>query len=95
MHTSNKHDRKYTGGQMSAIIFTLGALVGLLMGALLCIRFIRQEVAGDIGPRLRRIQFQLDALEAEVGLVLGTRYADLSGHLNQRPAKASSVDDAF
>lgn len=68
---------------MTAMIFTLGALLGLLMGALLCIRFIRQEVAGDIGPRLRRIQAQLDALEAEVGLVIGTRYAEVTAHLSQ------------
>jgi hypothetical protein len=68
---------------MTVRIFTLGALLGLLMGALLCIRFIRQEVAGDIGPRLRRIQAQLDALEAEVGLVIGTRYAEVTAHLSQ------------
>jgi hypothetical protein len=75
---------------MTALIFTLGALLGLLMGALLCIRFIRQEVAGDIGPRLRRIQVQLDALEAEVGLVIGTRYAEVSAHLSQDPRKSLS-----
>ena len=68
---------------MTVMIFTLGALLGLLTGALLCIRFIRQEVAGDIGPRLRRIQAQLDALEAEVGLVIGTRYAEVTAHLSQ------------
>jgi hypothetical protein len=60
------------------------------MGALLCIRFIRQEVAGDIGPRLRRIQVQLDALEAEVGLVIGTRYAEVSAHLSQDTRKSLS-----
>lgn len=75
---------------MTALIFTLGALLGLLMGALLCIRFIRQEVAGDIGPRLRRIQVQLDALEAEVGLVIGTRYAEVSAQLTQDPRKSLS-----
>jgi hypothetical protein len=68
---------------MTALIFTVGALCGLFFGALLCIRYIRQEVAADIGPRLRRIQFQLDALEAEMGLVIGTRYAELSGQLAQ------------
>jgi hypothetical protein len=72
---------------MTALIFTLGALLGLLTGALLCIRFIRQEVAGDIGPRLRRIQVQLDALEAEVGLVIGTRYAQASARLCPEPRK--------
>jgi hypothetical protein len=74
---------------MTALIFTLGALVGLLAGALLCIRFIRQEVAADIGPRLRRIQVQLDALEAEVGLVIGTRYAEVSAHLSSHDARQS------
>jgi hypothetical protein len=72
---------------MIALIFALGALLGLLAGALLCIRFIRQEVAADIGPRLRRIQVQLDALEAEVGLVIGTRYAETSAHLAQDPRR--------
>jgi hypothetical protein len=75
---------------MTVMIFTLGALLGLLMGALLCIRFIRQEVAGDIGPRLRRIQAQLDALEAEVGLVIGTRYAEVTAHLSQDPRNSVS-----
>jgi hypothetical protein len=68
---------------MIVLIFFLGALLGLLLGALLCIRLVRQEVAGDIGPRLRRIQLQLDALEAEVGLVIGTRYAEASAQLSQ------------
>ena len=75
---------------MTALIFALGALMGLLTGALLCIRFIRQEVAGDIGPRLRRIQVQLDTLEAEVGLVLGTRYAEVSAHISEDPRKTLS-----
>lgn len=60
------------------------------MGALLCIRFIRQEVAGDIGPRLRRIQLQLDALEAEVGLVIGTRYTEVTAHLSHAQGKPLS-----
>lgn len=73
---------------MIILIFLVGSLFGLLLGAMLCIRFIRQEVAGDIGPRLRRIQVQLDALEAEVGLVIGTRYAEVSAHLAQDPRKS-------
>jgi hypothetical protein len=70
---------------MIVLIFLLGSMLGLLVGALLCIRFIRQEVAADIGPQLRRIQAQLDALEAEVGLVIGTRFAEVSAHLAQDP----------
>lgn len=68
---------------MIILIFFIGSLLGLLFGALLCIRFIRQEVADDIGPRLRAIQRQLEILEAEIALALGTRYAELSTHLNQ------------
>lgn len=72
---------------MIILIFLLGSLLGLLLGALLCIRFIRQEVAGDIGPRLGRIQAQLDALQAEVGLAIGTHYAEVSARLSQDPPK--------
>jgi hypothetical protein len=66
----------------------LGLLLGLLFGALLCIRFIRQEVAGDIGPRLRKIQSHLDALEADVGLAIGTRYAEATSRLSQDPPRS-------
>jgi hypothetical protein len=74
---------------MIILIFLVGSLLGLLLGALLCIRFVRQEVAGDIGPRLRRIQGQLDMLEAEVTLALGTRYAELATQLGQEPHRHS------
>jgi len=72
---------------MIVLIFLVGSLLGMLLGALLCIRYIRQEVAGDIGPRLRRIQTQLDALESEVGLAIGTRYAEVNARLSQDPPK--------
>lgn len=72
---------------MIVLIFLVGSLLGLLLGALLCIRFIRQEVAGDIGPRLRRIQAQLDSLEAEVALAIGARYAEANARLTQDPPR--------
>jgi hypothetical protein len=58
-----------------------------LFGALLCIRYIRQEVAGDIGPRLLTIQRHLDALEADVGLAIGTRYAEATARLSEGPTR--------
>jgi hypothetical protein len=70
---------------MIVLIFLTGALLGLFAGAMLCVRFIRQEVAGDIGPRLRSIERQLGNLEADVNLALGARYAELSAQLNQEP----------
>lgn len=68
---------------MIVLIFLTGSLLGLFAGAMLCVRFIRQEVAGDIGPRLRNIERQLGNLEADVNLALGARYAELSAQLNQ------------
>jgi hypothetical protein len=70
---------------MTGLIFVLGALLGLLMGALLCIRFIRQEVAADLGPKLQRIQAQLDTLTAEMTLIAGARYAELTARISQDP----------
>jgi hypothetical protein len=66
--------------------FVLGALIGALGGCLVCIRYLRREIAADIGPRLRRIQLQLDNLETALNLTMVTRYADMAGNLSQRPS---------
>ena len=63
------------------LIFLVGILLGALIGAMLCVRYLRQEIAGNVGPQLRRIQAQLDALEAEVNLALQVRHAELSSRL--------------
>jgi hypothetical protein len=63
------------------LIFLVGALLGALVGAMFCVRYLRREVAADIGPRLRRIQLQLDNLEAAINLAVMTRYAELSKQL--------------
>jgi len=68
---------------MIILIFLVGSQFGLLLGALLCIRFVRQEVAGDLGPKLRQIQGQLNAIEAELTYVVSSRYADLNAQLTQ------------
>ena len=48
-------------------------------------RYLRREIAADIGPRLQRIQLQLDNLGTALNLALVTRYADLTGRLTQEP----------
>jgi hypothetical protein len=60
------------------IIFTMGMLLGVLGGGAVCVRYLRHEIAADIGPQLRRMHGKLDNLEAAVNLALMTRYADLS-----------------
>jgi len=63
------------------LIFLVGALLGVLAGGMLCVRYLRREMAADIGPALRRMRAQLDNLETAMNLELATRYAELSKRL--------------
>ncbi|HEV2373528.1 MAG TPA: hypothetical protein VGS19_15310 [Streptosporangiaceae bacterium] len=63
------------------MVFLIGALLGLLLGGMLCVRYLRHEIAADIGPSLRRMRVQLDNLETAINLELATRYAELSERL--------------
>jgi hypothetical protein len=65
------------------LIFLVGALVGVLTGGMLCVRYLRREIAADIGPALRRMRAQLDNLETAINLELATRYAELGGRLSR------------
>ena len=60
------------------LIFLVGSLLGVLMGGALCVRYLRREVAADIGPKLKRMQLQLDNIETELNLAIATRHAELS-----------------
>lgn len=62
---------------MSMLVFLVGALLGVLTGGMFCVRYLRHEIAADIGPRLRHMQLQLDNLESAVNLALITRYAEI------------------
>jgi hypothetical protein len=70
------------------MLFLLGMLIGTVAGCLICIRYLRREIAADIGPRLRRIQLQLDNLETAVNLGMVTRYADMASGLQRLPLQA-------
>jgi hypothetical protein len=63
---------------MFALIFLVGILLGVVGGCAVCVRYLRREIAADIGPCLRRMQLQLDNLDAAVNLALISRYAELS-----------------
>ena len=74
---------------MVLLIFALGALLGVLAGGMLCMRYLRSSIADDIGPQLRRLHAdvdpqlrrmhnQLDNIESAVNLALASRYAELS-----------------
>lgn len=48
------------------------------MGGALCVRYLRQEVAADIGPKLKHVQLQLDNIQTELTLASTTRHAELT-----------------
>lgn len=56
------------------LIFLVGALLGALIGGALCVRYLRQEVAANIGPKIQHIQLQLDNIQAELNLAITTRH---------------------
>lgn len=65
------------------LIFLVGALLGVLVGGMACVRYLRHEVAANIGPSMRRMRSQLDNLETAVNLALVTRYEELSRRFPQ------------
>jgi len=60
------------------LIFLVGALLGVIMGGTLCVCYLRREIADDIGPKLKRVQIQLDNIESALNLAIMTRYTELS-----------------
>jgi hypothetical protein len=65
------------------MIIVLGVLIGLLIGAGVCARFLREEVTANIGPRLRRIEMQLETLRAELDLATEARLAALRKRIDR------------
>ncbi len=66
------------------LIFLVGLiflLSGVLMGGALCVRYLRREIAGDVGPKLKRMQLQLDNIESELNLVITMRHAELNAFI--------------
>ena len=63
------------------LLFLVGVLLGVVAGGALCVSYLRREIADDIGPKLKRMQLQLDNIEAELNLAVATRHAELSAAL--------------
>lgn len=75
------------------LTFIVGTLLGTLIGGAICVRYLRHEIAADVGPCLRRMQAQLDILETTLNLALTSRYAELSERVlaSQPPPTRPSV----
>ena len=64
----------------------LGLLLGLVLGAGVCAKYLRQEIAANIGPRLRSMEQQLDAIRAEVSLATDARLTALRRRIEEDPS---------
>jgi hypothetical protein len=62
----------------------LGVLMGVLAGMFLSARYLRQEIAANIGPRLAHIERQLEILRSELNFDAATRLARLDERLEGR-----------
>ena len=65
---------------MSVLIFLIGALLGLLLGATLCVRYLRQELTARIGPSMDLMVLKLDNVQSAVNIALANWHAELHNH---------------
>lgn len=70
---------------MIFLVFLVGSLLGVCIGALLCVRYVRQGVTEDLNPKLSRMQGQLNTIEAELAYMVSARYAELNARLPPEP----------
>ena len=70
---------------MSVLIFVIGALLGVVVGAAICVRYIRQELTARIGPTMELLRLQVENLQSAVNIALANWHAELHGHQQQLP----------
>lgn len=65
---------------MSVLIFLIGALLGLVLGAALCVRYLRQELTARIAPTMDLVLLKLDNMHSAVNVALANWHAELHNH---------------
>lgn len=63
---------------MVMMVFLVGLLLGTLIGGTLCVRYLRREIAANVGPQLRQLNVKIETLESVLNLALVTRHAELA-----------------
>lgn len=76
---------------MSVLIFLIGALLGLVLGAALCMRYVRQEVTARIGPTMDLVLLKLDNMHSAVNIALANWHAELHNHPRPHREQDSAV----
>jgi hypothetical protein len=63
---------------MIELTFLVGLLLGTLIGGAFCVRYLRREIAANVGPQLRQLNYKIEALESVLNLALATQHAELT-----------------
>ena len=66
------------GVEMVMLTFLVGLLLGTLIGGAFCVRYLRREIAANVGPQLRQLNFKVETLESVLNLALVTRHTELA-----------------
>ncbi len=63
-------------GEMVMLNFLVGLLLGILIGGAICVRYLRREIAANVGPQLRQLNLKIETLESVLNLALLTRHVE-------------------
>ncbi|TDQ04590.1 hypothetical protein [Labedaea rhizosphaerae] len=65
---------------MVVLIFLLGALLGVVVGVIVCIRYVRQEMTARIEPTMQLVQSRLANVQSSVDMALAAWHAEMHSH---------------
>jgi hypothetical protein len=74
---------------MIFLVSLVALLLGISIGTLLRSRYIRQGVVDDLGPKISRMQGQLNTIEAELAYMVSARHAELNARPFPEPRQHS------
>jgi hypothetical protein len=62
---------------MMILVFFIGTMFGLLIGAVACVRYVRQEMMARIEPTIDLMQMRLTNVQSSVDLALAAWHAEM------------------
>jgi len=65
---------------MMVLIFFIGALLGVLVGAVVCVRWVKQEMTAHVAPSMHLMQTRMSTLQTSVDLALSRWHEDMHNH---------------
>ncbi|MCA1708455.1 MAG: hypothetical protein LC808_36315 [Actinobacteria bacterium] len=74
---SSGPDDDWRTAMVLVLVILSSALLGLMLGALLCIRYVRQEMTARIGPTMDLVLLKLDNMQGAVNLAFANWQAEL------------------